>query len=480
MEQEGTEAAEAATEVFPTGDAPVEVFPEPTLEELAEAARPAGVEPAAWRAEALEALEKLRTKPARRRFPSGLVFLASLALFVLALGGLRWLTIGVVVAILLAHELGHLAAMRLFGYRDTKVFFIPFFGAAASGRKDDASQAQRAIVFLAGPLPGIGLAALCVAAVMRQWVACPPAGVFWALAAVLALNLLNLLPFAPLDGGRFISAILFSRRPWLETSCKVAAAVAFGVAAVLLGDWLVGVIGVFILLSLGFSHRAAVLSQRLREAGLNRPPALEELPDAELLRAYALARQGYPDIKGTMPGRLVGARVTLLQQAFPGALAALASLPAAAALLALYLAACGGGCLSLCYVVTPGPAGAVPGLLAADRAYRGGQIEMAIEQARKVAAERPTNAAAHAALSIYLYCAGDSAGALEHAQDANQLEARDPRPYYVLGALHCDWGESDKAERWLQMMREKAVFRETRELAALLEKQIDTVDRAPE
>lgn len=70
--------------------------------------------------------------------------------------------IAALVIVLVVHELGHYAAMRAFGYRDTKMFFIPFLGAAVSGRHDDASGTQRAVVALAGPLPGIVLGMLAV------------------------------------------------------------------------------------------------------------------------------------------------------------------------------------------------------------------------------------------------------------------------------------------------------------------------------
>src|SRR5438067_1346578 len=46
------------------------------------------------------------------------------------------LNIAMIVAVLLFHELGHYAGMRVFGYRDVRMFFVPFLGAAVSGRRD--------------------------------------------------------------------------------------------------------------------------------------------------------------------------------------------------------------------------------------------------------------------------------------------------------------------------------------------------------
>src|SRR3954470_4748589 len=46
--------------------------------------------------------------------------------------------IGILIGVLLFHELGHLAAMKVLGYRDVKMFFVPFLGAAVSGKSKTA------------------------------------------------------------------------------------------------------------------------------------------------------------------------------------------------------------------------------------------------------------------------------------------------------------------------------------------------------
>src|SRR5437764_1045470 len=60
------------------------------------------------------------------------------------------------VAVLLFHELGHFVGMVGLGYRDVRMFFLPLFGAAVSGRRGGGSQTREAIVLLLGPVPGIG------------------------------------------------------------------------------------------------------------------------------------------------------------------------------------------------------------------------------------------------------------------------------------------------------------------------------------
>ena len=65
-----------------------------------------------------------------------------------------WTFFGLLVVVLLIHELGHLAAMRLFGFSDLRMFFIPFFGVVYGIVETDlialvTTQFRRALVVIA-------------------------------------------------------------------------------------------------------------------------------------------------------------------------------------------------------------------------------------------------------------------------------------------------------------------------------------------
>jgi hypothetical protein len=84
-------------------------------------------------------LAELKKPPGKSRTEFWPLLLGSLAIF-MALGGLSG-GVGRLVlltAVLALHEAGHLVAMRAFGYRDTRILFIPFLGAVTTG-----SQASR-------------------------------------------------------------------------------------------------------------------------------------------------------------------------------------------------------------------------------------------------------------------------------------------------------------------------------------------------
>ena len=160
-----------------------------------------------------------------------LILLVSLLLF--AGAGSRqwsWQYVVMLVPILLVHELGHYLAMRAFNYRNLRMFFIPFFGAAVSGRHYNVPGWKKVVVSLMGPVPGIVLGAIVGGAglVLHQ-----PWLVKLALVALI-LNGINLLPVLPLDGGWIFHTLLFSRHPLLDAGFRVLAAIALMVGGSLL------------------------------------------------------------------------------------------------------------------------------------------------------------------------------------------------------------------------------------------------------
>jgi Zn-dependent protease len=111
------------------------------------------------------------------------------------------------VVLLLVHEMGHVIALRREGIRASAPMFIPFLGAVISARSLGKNALAEARVGLAGPLLGtIGSAACIVVWQLtgnELWEALAFTGFF--------LNLFNLLPVVPLDGGRAMAAMA----PWM-------------------------------------------------------------------------------------------------------------------------------------------------------------------------------------------------------------------------------------------------------------------------
>ena len=126
------------------------------------------------------------------------------------------------VALLFIHEMGHYIQLRREGVRPSGMVFIPFLGAAVGTRSLGGSALAEARVGLAGPILG----SLAVAALLP--IAAATDDDFWRALAFTGffLNLFNLLPVVPLDGGRAMAAMA----PWMWF-------VGFGAMLVLLFVW---------------------------------------------------------------------------------------------------------------------------------------------------------------------------------------------------------------------------------------------------
>jgi tetratricopeptide (TPR) repeat protein len=156
----------------------------------------------------------------------------------------------VVIIVLIIHEAGHLITMKLFKYSDVKMFFLPLVGAAVTGRGPTPYSSKKALVSIAGPLPGlfIGLFFVVLYVRMKERIYYDIASMF------IFINAFNILPLYPLDGGRFFDLILFSRDYAAEVIFKAITSLLFIMIAISLKTWVLLLIPLFILLSLKRSY----------------------------------------------------------------------------------------------------------------------------------------------------------------------------------------------------------------------------------
>lgn len=118
--------------------------------------------------------------------------------------------IGVVfVLMILVHELGHFVTWRNFGVKASLPMFIPGLGAFVTAPAT-GTPVQNVTAALAGPVFGVGAAAVCWAfAATHGEAAMIPQERFWTGCAYIGffINLFNLIPSPPFDGGAVAGAI---------------------------------------------------------------------------------------------------------------------------------------------------------------------------------------------------------------------------------------------------------------------------------
>jgi Zn-dependent protease len=127
--------------------------------------------------------------------------LVSVVLYSLVFGW--WFAVGFVV-LLFVHEMGHVIQLRREGIRATAPVFIPFLGAVVGMKEMPDDALAEARVGLAGPILGTAGAAVCFALAEATG-----SSMLRALAYVgFLINLINLVPLTPFDGGRAMAAMV--------------------------------------------------------------------------------------------------------------------------------------------------------------------------------------------------------------------------------------------------------------------------------
>lgn len=114
------------------------------------------------------------------------------------------------IGILVFHEYGHLRAMKKFGIPTKGMYLIPFVGGMAVG---DAPRTRWQDVYISMMGPVFGLAMTLVFYIIYLITESHFAGLVASTSAL--VNLFNLIPVYPLDGGRVVKSLVFSGRNYL-------------------------------------------------------------------------------------------------------------------------------------------------------------------------------------------------------------------------------------------------------------------------
>jgi len=121
----------------------------------------------------------------------------------------HWQFVAVFLGSLLFHEYGHVWAMKRYGMNVKGVYVIPFMGAAAVSAGRMPHRLAEVVIAIMGPVWGLVLAIATYGAYLATGYPLL-LGIVWPMAM---LNLFNLLPFNPLDGGRVAKSLAYHVSP---------------------------------------------------------------------------------------------------------------------------------------------------------------------------------------------------------------------------------------------------------------------------
>ncbi|HET7629647.1 MAG TPA: site-2 protease family protein [Bacillales bacterium] len=139
-----------------------------------------------------------------------------------------WKFAAVLLYLMFVHEMGHLVAAKQKGIATSPAIFIPFLGAAIAMKERPKNAADEAYLAYGGPLAG--LLSFLPAVPLYAWTHDSVWGLMIYLGAL--LNLFNLLPVSPLDGGRIVGVL--STKIWFLGLLAVAALLFWQPSAILI------------------------------------------------------------------------------------------------------------------------------------------------------------------------------------------------------------------------------------------------------
>lgn len=183
----------------------------------------------------------------------------------------------ILVMVIFIHEMGHYLAMKAYKYKDLGIFFVPLIGAFASGNKDTVSQKQRLIILFAGPIPGIiiGIGLYIAGMVRGNNVMFRFANIF------LFINLFNLIPVIPLDGGRIVKSMFFETKEIISTIFLLFSAVAMVLISVYTKTYYLLIIPLLLLMQLRRQSQLKKIRLAIVQIGIDISKSYHDLTDRE-------------------------------------------------------------------------------------------------------------------------------------------------------------------------------------------------------
>ncbi len=184
--------------------------------------------------------------------------------------------------IVLIHEMGHFIAMKCFRYKDLGIFFIPLLGAYVSGTKRDVSQKESAIILLAGPLPGIIIGILFYLFYTHNPFASINGISYYTVAIFfLFLNIINLLPIYPLDGGQLLNRVFLDEETWISKIFVWLSIAAMAWFAISKGIYPLLIFPFMMVMRMFGDSRLDTVEEEIEAAGISLDTSYDDLPDED-------------------------------------------------------------------------------------------------------------------------------------------------------------------------------------------------------
>ena len=215
------------------------------------------------------------------------------------------------IVVLFIHEMGHFLFMKLFHYKNVKMMFVPLMGAFVQGVKNIYSQKESFFVILGGPVPGIllGIVGSIFAIQYEMAWLLELSGIF------MILNMINLLPLDPLDGGQLFRLLVkYDHDLFLMIFSLVSSLVLIS-AGFFADSWPLMLFGFLMSFRVRSIQKKYIIRKEFTRGNINYRVPYEELSNKEysmirnIVLEYNPALKKYNELSGSSNDLLVAENV---------------------------------------------------------------------------------------------------------------------------------------------------------------------------
>ena len=197
------------------------------------------------------------------------------------------------------HELGHYSMMRIYGVKAQGMFLVSLFGNEAKKLRHSTSQKEQVLINLMGPLPGIlaGVALFLVA----QNSGNPNIYLVEVALLLLAVNVLNVVPLDPFDGGRIMEVFFFFKSDQHKMVFTLVSSLVLILVGVLLWFWPLIIFGFIMGLKVRGFQKSKEVHEDLEEENVNYRKDYRDLTNREYWKIRSAFLLQNPKLKDIIP-----------------------------------------------------------------------------------------------------------------------------------------------------------------------------------
>lgn len=199
--------------------------------------------------------------------------------------------------VIVIHELGHFVGMKIFKFKDNKIFYFPVLSNLIKQKTDTVSQKHHLITLLLGPLPGI-----IIGAVLLNYYFIEKNEVILHISILfLAINMFSLVPLDPLDGGRIIQTLFFPSNQRTKMYFVLGSSVIFIFVGFYSEFYILLLFGFFMAFKVKSIQKNDSIHEELEEQNVNYKKTYNSLTNREYWKIRTVFLENNPKIRELIP-----------------------------------------------------------------------------------------------------------------------------------------------------------------------------------